>query len=85
MNSVYLFGWMQIYPTSVRTTGSGIANSVGRIAGMICPIVAVQFVTGCEIMAAILLFEGILIVSGLSIVLFPTETKGQQLSDTVAS
>ncbi|XP_031121512.1 organic cation/carnitine transporter 7-like [Ipomoea triloba] len=75
----------EIYPTSVRTTGSGVANAVGRIAGMICPIVAVQFISGCEIMAAILLFEVIAVVSGLCVLLFRTETKGQQLSDTVVA
>lgn len=75
----------EIYPTSVRTTGSGIANAVGRIAGMICPIVAVQFISGCEIIAAILLFEVIAVVSGLCVLLFRTETKGQQLSDAVVA
>lgn len=75
----------EIYPTTVRTTGTGIANSIGRIAGMICPIVAVQLVSGCEITAAILLFEVIAVVSGLSVLIFSMETQGQDLPDTVAS
>ncbi|OMO73863.1 General substrate transporter [Corchorus olitorius] len=33
----------EIYPTSVRSTGVGVASSVGRIGGMICPLVAVAF------------------------------------------
>ncbi|KAK9281364.1 hypothetical protein L1049_004264 [Liquidambar formosana] len=38
---VYIYA-PEIYPTSVRTTGVGIASSVGRIGGMLCPIVAVR-------------------------------------------
>lgn len=75
----------EIYPTTVRITGAGVANSVGRIGGMICPIVVVQLVNGCEIMSAILLFEVVLVVSGLSVLLFPVETKGHGLADTLDS
>ncbi|KAL3830092.1 hypothetical protein ACJIZ3_018894 [Penstemon smallii] len=73
----------EIYPTSVRTTGVGIATAVGRIAGMICPLVAVELVSGCHQMAAILLFEFVIILSGISVFLFPVETKGRKLNDIV--
>ncbi|KAL9268642.1 Organic cation/carnitine transporter 7-like protein [Drosera capensis] len=36
---VYVYA-PEIYPTSVRTTGLGVASSMGRIGGMICPLVA---------------------------------------------
>ncbi|KAJ8543396.1 hypothetical protein K7X08_005919 [Anisodus acutangulus] len=65
----------EIYPTSVRSTGCGVASAVGRIAGMVCPIVAVQLVRGCHQMAAIILFEVVLILSAISVLLFPLETK----------
>lgn len=73
----------ELYPTSVRTTGAGVANAVGRVAGMICPLVAVELVSGCHQMAAIGLFEIALILSGISVLLFPIETKGRKLSDIV--
>ncbi|KAI3443486.1 hypothetical protein Pfo_000151 [Paulownia fortunei] len=73
----------ELYPTSVRTTGVGVATAVGRIAGMICPLVAVTLVSGCHQMAAISLFEVVLILSGISMLLFPIETKGRKLSDIV--
>ncbi|MBA0569155.1 hypothetical protein Golob_006610, partial [Gossypium lobatum] len=47
----------EIYPTSVRSTGVGIASSMGRIGGMVCPLVAVGLVHGCHQTAAIMLFE----------------------------
>ncbi|XP_009620262.1 organic cation/carnitine transporter 7-like [Nicotiana tabacum] len=74
----------EIYPTSVRTTGCGVASSVGRIAGMVSPLVAVHLVRGCHQMAAIILFEVVLILSAISVLLFPVETKGRELVDHVS-
>lgn len=74
---------MQVYPTSLRTTGVGIANSIGRIGGMICPLVAVGLVKGCYQTAAISFFEIVIFLTGLAIMFFPLETKGRQLSDTL--
>lgn len=73
----------EIYPTSVRSTGVGIASSVGRIGGMICPLVAVGLMHGCHRSLVIFLFESVLLLSGVCVFLFPFETKGRQLSDTL--
>ncbi|XP_059641971.1 organic cation/carnitine transporter 7 [Cornus florida] len=81
---VYIYA-PEIYPTSVRTTGVGVASSVGRIGGMICPLVAVGLVHGCHQAAAIVLFEIVVFVSGICVLLFPLETKGRDLTDTVSS
>ncbi|CAK7345864.1 unnamed protein product [Dovyalis caffra] len=47
----------EVYPTAVRATGAGVSNAVGRIGGMVCPLVAVGLVTGCHLKEAIILFE----------------------------
>lgn len=73
----------EIYPTSVRSTGYGVASSVGRIAGMICPLVAVGLVSGCHQVAAIILFELALVLAGMGVLLLPIETKGRELNDIV--
>lgn len=73
----------ELYPTAVRATGAGVASSVGRIGGMICPLVAVGLVTGCYLTEAIILFEVVMAISAFSSLLFPFETKGQELSDSV--
>lgn len=78
---VYIYA-PEIYPTSVRTTGIGIASSVGRIGGILCPLVAVALVHSCEQTTAILLFELVIFLSGLAVSFFPFETKGCRLSDT---
>lgn len=75
----------QIYPTAVRTTGVGVASSVGRIGGMICPMVSVGLIQGCHQTASIILFEMVVFLSGVGVVLFPFETKGRELTDHVSS
>lgn len=80
---VYIYA-PEIYPTSVRTTGVGVGSSVGRIGGMICPLVAVGLIHGCHQTAAILLFEFVIFVSGVSVLLFPFETSGRELTDATA-
>ncbi|KAJ0021401.1 hypothetical protein Pint_32415 [Pistacia integerrima] len=74
-----------IYPTSVRTTGVGVASAIGRIGGMACPLVAVALVHGCHQTAAIVLFEIVIFLSAIATLLFPLETTGRELIDSVAS
>ena len=52
---------------------------------MLCPLVAVGLVHGCHQTASIVLFEIVIFFSGICVVLFPFETKGRELSDTVSS
>uniref|UniRef100_A0A2P2MJ65 Major facilitator superfamily (MFS) profile domain-containing protein n=3 Tax=Rhizophora mucronata TaxID=61149 RepID=A0A2P2MJ65_RHIMU len=80
---IYIYA-PEIYSTSVRTTGVGVASAMGRIGGMVCPLVAVSLVQGCKQTAAILLFVGVVFVSGLCVLFLPFETKGRQLVDTLS-
>ncbi|KAK9757056.1 hypothetical protein RND81_01G137300 [Saponaria officinalis] len=80
---VYIYA-PEIYPTAVRATGVGVASSMGRIGGMVCPLVAVSLVHNCHITAAILLFEAVIFISGICVVLFPFETSGRELRDDVS-
>ncbi|KAJ0031185.1 hypothetical protein Pint_13864 [Pistacia integerrima] len=73
----------ELYPTSMRSTGTGSANAMGRIGGMVCPFVAIAVVEGCHARAAIIVLEGVIVVSVISVLLIPFETRGQELSDIV--
>ncbi|GKB57630.1 organic cation/carnitine transporter 7 [Tanacetum coccineum] len=73
----------EIYPTTVRATGVGVASSVGRVEGMICPLVAIYLVDGCHQMIVIVLFEILIILLGLCVMFFPHETMARELADTV--
>lgn len=69
----------EVYPTSLRATGAGIASAVGRIGGMVCPLVSVGLVTGCHQTAAIFLLAVVIVLSIVCILLFPFETKGKRI------
>ncbi|PIN12688.1 Synaptic vesicle transporter SV2 (major facilitator superfamily) [Handroanthus impetiginosus] len=71
----------EVYPTSIRATGSGLATSFGRIGGMICPLVAVGLVRGCHQTLAVIMFGIVLLISGICVMFFPFETKGKGLKD----
>ncbi|XP_009800311.1 organic cation/carnitine transporter 7-like [Nicotiana sylvestris] len=80
ISSVYC---REIYPTSVRSTGIGVASSLGRIGAMISPIIAVQLIRDSHQMAAIIFFEAVLVLSATCVLFFPIETKGRKLIDTL--
>ncbi|KAH9653492.1 Organic cation/carnitine transporter 7 [Citrus sinensis] len=73
----------EIYPTPARTTGFGVASSLGKVGGMVCPLVAVGLVTSCHLRLAVILFEVVFVLAIASSLLFPFETMGRELKDTV--
>ncbi|XVF19137.1 hypothetical protein REPUB_Repub11eG0083100 [Reevesia pubescens] len=75
----------ELYPTPVRATGAGVASAVGRIGGMVCPLVAVGLVAECQQTIAVILFLVAILLSVVCILLFPYETKGRELSDTMVT
>ncbi|KAK4267731.1 hypothetical protein QN277_024471 [Acacia crassicarpa] len=77
---IYIYA-PEIYPTSVRSTGVGIASAVSRIGGIVCPLVAVGLVHYCQQTEAVLLFVMVAFVSGICVILFPVETMGRELVD----
>ncbi|GAA0185373.1 secondary carrier transporter [Lithospermum erythrorhizon] len=81
---VYIYA-PELYPTSVRSTGVGVASSVGRIGGMLCPLVAVGLIHGCHQTIAVLLFESVVLIAGFAVLSFPFETQGRDLNDTLSS
>lgn len=76
---------VQVYPTSVRSTGVGIASAVARIGGILCPVVAVSLVHGCHQATAIILFELVIFFSGMAVCFFPFETSGRGLDNSNSS
>ncbi|KAL0308353.1 UNVERIFIED_CONTAM: Organic cation/carnitine transporter 7 [Sesamum radiatum] len=75
----------EVYPTNIRATGVGIATAIGRIGGMICPLVAVGLVNDCQQAYAVILFQLMIILSALSVLLSPFETNGRHLADTLTA
>ncbi|CAN6293726.1 unnamed protein product [Urochloa humidicola] len=69
----------EVYPTSARSTGVGIATAIGKIGGIICPIIAVGMLRSCHQMEAVVIFELVLGLAGVACILFPMETKGREM------
>uniref|UniRef100_A0A251TP73 Putative major facilitator, sugar transporter-like, Major facilitator superfamily domain protein n=1 Tax=Helianthus annuus TaxID=4232 RepID=A0A251TP73_HELAN len=72
----------EVYPTNLRATGVGIATAIGKIGGMVCPLIAVGMSSGCHQTVPVILFEVTILVACLSVVFLPFETKGKELTDT---
>ncbi|KAI7744571.1 hypothetical protein M8C21_015984 [Ambrosia artemisiifolia] len=72
----------EVYPTNIRATGVGIATAIGKIGGMVCPLIAVGMSSGCHQTVPVILFEVTILVACLSVVFLPFETKGKELTDT---
>ena len=77
------FYLLQVYPTSSRSTGLGIANAIAKVGGLLCPLVAVDLVRSCQQGLAVSLFVAVPLVAGIAVLFFPVETKGRPLSDRV--
>jgi hypothetical protein len=73
----------QVYPTSTRSTGLGIANSFARVGGIVCPLVAVDLVRSCQQGLAVSVFAAVPLFAAVAVLFFPMETTGQPLSDVV--
>nr|CAB3498634.1 unnamed protein product [Digitaria exilis] len=69
----------KVYPTAIRSTGVGVATAIGKIGGVVCPLVAVGMLRSCHQMAAVLVFELVLFLAGVACLLFPVETKGREM------
>uniref|UniRef100_A0ACD5X5E9 Uncharacterized protein n=2 Tax=Avena sativa TaxID=4498 RepID=A0ACD5X5E9_AVESA len=70
----------EVYPTSVRSTGVGIATAMGRVGGIVCPLVAVGMLRSCHQMEAIVVFEVVLCLAAIACMLFPVETRGRDMN-----
>lgn len=58
-----------------------MASGVGRVGGMICPVVAVALVGDCEQTYAVIVFQVVILGCALSVLLSPFETNGKNLVD----
>ncbi|GIP23962.1 MFS transporter [Paenibacillus sp. J22TS3] len=72
----------ELYPTRIRTTGVGLATSVGRIGGVIGPLLVGSWVGAGTSISTIFIFFFVAILVGAAGVLFlGKETKGLELQD----
>ncbi|CAL5083592.1 unnamed protein product [Urochloa decumbens] len=69
----------EIYPTSCRNTGVGIANCIGQVGSIVAPLVTVTLVENCHQKEAVFVIDLLLFLAGVACALFPLETKGREI------
>ncbi|XP_041349044.1 putative transporter SVOPL isoform X2 [Gigantopelta aegis] len=80
-NWIYIYS-SEVYPTSVRTVGMGMASAWARVGAMITPFVA-QVVLAASVTAATWVY-GLICLSCAAVAFFlPIETKGRPMPQTV--
>ncbi|GGO06278.1 MFS transporter [Saccharibacillus kuerlensis] len=69
------------YPTSIRTTGAGLAASFGRIGGIIAPFLVGWLISqGVAITAIFTMFCVVILIGAASVAFLGKETKGTELA-----
>jgi nitrate/nitrite transporter NarK len=57
----------------------GVATSIGRIGGMVVPLIVVGLLENCQQKEAVFIFDMVLFLAAVACALFPLETKGCQI------
>jgi putative MFS transporter len=72
----------ELYPTSIRSTGAGMAASFGRIGGIIAPLL-VGFLMKSHVSITLIftMFFAVIVVGVLAVVIWGPETRQQELVD----
>jgi len=79
-STVYVYT-PEVYPTTIRATGLGVASGISRIAGILTPFVA-NVLSQYEIYIPIVIYASVAFIAAFASMLLPIETKKRELMDT---
>lgn len=68
----------ELYETSIRTTGNGLATSWGRLGSILGPIILAGVMTSFGAYTTMYIAAAMVIIPGLLVFLFGPETKGEE-------
>ncbi len=70
----------ELYPTNIRAFGSGWASAIGRLGGIVAPLVVTQMMLGKNAFSSVfMMFAMVLIGVALIVIVLGEETKGKTL------
>lgn len=73
----------EVYPTSMRAMGVGIASLFSRAGGFASPFVSQQLLQSAGIGSVAGLYMVVFVASSISASLLPLETKGKKMQETI--
>ena len=71
----------ELYPTSVRATGSGVAAAVGRVGGIVGPYLTPVLVTAIAVNGTFAVFMALLVLTAATVAVLGEETRGRSLEE----
>jgi MFS transporter, putative metabolite:H+ symporter len=71
----------EMFPTEVRLRGAGICNGIGRIVGIIMPLVVVRLYAHYQIIGVVALMAGFWVVQAMVVATWGIETSKRSLEE----
>jgi len=78
-STVYVYT-PEVYPTTIRTTGLGVASSIARIAGIITPFIA-NVLSKNDLYIPVIIYSGSSLLACIASMFLPFETRKLALPD----
>ncbi len=75
----------ELYPTTIRATGAGVAAAVGRVGGIIGPFLTPVLVPVIGQTGVFAMFMALLVLTALTVYALAEETKGRSLEEISAA
>lgn len=71
----------EIWPTEAKLRGSGLANAVGRVSGIIAPYIVASLLSSAGVTGVFLFLSGVSIVVAIVIVTMGVESRGESVEN----
>lgn len=71
----------EIWPTAAKLRGTGLANAVGRISGIIAPFLVAHLLTSSGVTSVFILLGAVSIVTAIIILIFGIETRNATVEE----
>nr|WP_319489310.1 MFS transporter [uncultured Caproiciproducens sp.] len=71
----------EIWPTEAKLRGSGLANSVGRVSGILTPFAVAAMLTNVGVTGVFILLGAVAIITAVAIAIFGIDTKQVSIED----